>query len=102
MTGGVLAGVGAGMFGMMAAGLVQGRAADEDGQTAVAENPDIPASALASTADKGKRGNALAIAGGVIGGVFVATGVVMIVVGQLAKKKNPSLSARGTSIGLRF
>ncbi len=69
--------VGAGGLGLMAGGMAIGSQANDISElapTQLQEREDQFA--------KGRTGNALAIAGGVVGGVFLATGVALLVVGK--------------------
>ncbi len=43
--------------------------------------------------DRGRTGNTLAIAGGVVGGVFLATGVALLVVGKQRQSKKQTALA---------
>jgi hypothetical protein len=78
--GSVLAGVGAAGLGVMVGGMVIGRRNDDIS--------DLPSTDLVTRADRfrmGRLGNALAVAGGVGGGVLLGVGVALLVVGL---KKN--------------
>jgi hypothetical protein len=78
--GSVLAGVGAAGLGVMVGGMVVGSSNDDIS--------DLPTTDLDTRADRfrmGRLGNALAIAGGVGGGVLLGVGVALLVVGL---KKN--------------
>jgi hypothetical protein len=78
--GSVLAGVGAAGLGVMVGGMVLGSSNDDIS--------DLPTNDLDTRADRfrmGRLGNALAIAGGVGGGVLLGVGVALLVVGL---KKN--------------
>lgn len=78
--GSVLAGVGAAGLGVMVSGMVIGSSNDDIS--------DLPSTDLVTRADRfrmGRLGNALAIAGGVGGGLLLGVGVALLVVGL---KKN--------------
>jgi hypothetical protein len=103
--GSVLAGVGAAGLGVMVGGMVIGSRNDDIS--------DLPTNDLDTRADRyrmGRLGNALAIAGGVGGGVLLSVGVALLVVGL---KKNraadqdtakltlvPTFDATGLGAGL--
>lgn len=95
IAGAVTTGVGGLFLGMLTAGLVLGRNADRDGQarTQAAIAAGTPLSqddpGLQSLVHRGKLGNGLAIAGGVLATVAVATGVSLLVLGQRARKAPP-------------
>ncbi len=95
IAGAVTTGVGGLFLGMMTAGLVVGRNAEKDGeartQAAIAAGTPLSESdpALQSLVSRGKLGNGLAIAGGVLATVAVATGVSLLVLGLRARKSPP-------------
>jgi hypothetical protein len=87
IAGSVTAAVGLAMFGLMAGGLVRGNRADADGNALVDMNatrdeldPDIQ-----EIDRRGRVGNNMAIAGGVLGGVCLGTGVALLVLGLRGK-----------------
>jgi hypothetical protein len=91
--GSLLTVVGVGGLGMMAAGLGLGAGTQsdvdklgEDLQAGVIDKPTYDMQ-LADLDDKGKTMNTLAIAGGVVGGVGLAAGVALLVVGVKKRKK---------------
>ena len=95
IAGAVTTGVGGLFLGMLTAGLVLGRNADRDGrartQAAIAAGTPLSQDdpGLQSLVHRGKLGNGLAIAGGVLATVAVATGVSLLVLGQRARKAPP-------------
>jgi tetratricopeptide (TPR) repeat protein len=92
--------VGVGGLGMMAGGLAMGsNANDLDGLA-----PD-DIEGRRSQFDKGRTGNTLAIAGGVVGGVFTIAGAVLVGVGASRKSARgvsftPSFGRRFAGVGL--
>lgn len=95
IAGAVTTGVGGLFLGMMTAGLVVGRNAEKDGeartQAAIAGGTPLSEDdpELQSLVRRGKLGNGLAIAGGVLASVAVATGVTLLVLGLRARKSAP-------------
>lgn len=87
IAGGVTVGVGLIMIGVMAGGMVRGNKADEDGQSLVDDNqtlsPDDPA--LQEIDRRGKVGNRMAIAGGVLGVVCLGVGATLLALGLRSK-----------------
>ena len=80
--------VGAGGLGLMAGGMVMGSQANDISAlepTQLQERQD--------QFDRGRTGNTLAIAGGVVGGVFLATGVALLVVGKQRQSKKQTALA---------
>ena len=71
--------LGLGGLGMMTAGLVRGPDLEDDSRS----NPDQ----RDELEDKINAANAMAIAGGVLGGVFIATGVSLLVVGAHGRQR---------------
>lgn len=111
IAGGVTTGVGGVFLGVMAGGLAIGQKAEHDGstRTTMALAGGAPLSEddpeLQSIVRRGKTGNQLAIAGGVIATVFVAAGVAMLVLGLRARKGRPArvaLVPGSTGFTLRF
>jgi hypothetical protein len=94
IAGAVTAGVGLAMFGLMAGGLVRGNRADADGNALVDMNPirDERDPDLEEIDRRGRSGNAMAIAGGVLGAVCLGTGVALLVIG-LRGKPNARVAA---------
>lgn len=89
--------LGLGGLGVMSAGLAIGAraAADVDGWEDAEAREGLPADAVA----RGQTGNTLAIAGGVAGGVLVATGVTLLALGIA---KNRSRVAAAPTLGPTF
>lgn len=83
IAGGVSTGVGLIFLGVMAGGLVRGKQAEADGDALVAMKPTEPmdSDALQEIDHRGKVGNRMAIAGGVIGALALGAGVALLVVG---------------------
>ena len=111
IAGGVTTGVGGVFLGVMAGGLAIGQKAEHDGatRTSMALASGTPLSEddpeLQSIVRRGKTGNQLAIASGVIATVFVAAGVAMLVLGLRARKARPArvaLVPGSTGFTLRF
>lgn len=73
------AGGGVGLLGLMSYGLISGRAAEREGERA---SPSTPAAQLSHLVEQGRRGNVLAVVGGVAGAAFVTTGAVLVVLGK--------------------
>jgi hypothetical protein len=102
ITGGVITGLGVGSLGLMGAGL--GLASSAEADFAAGPTRDDRDDALA----KGKRSNAMVIAGGVAGGVLIATGVALIIVGKrrssskLAVAPTATPTVAGLSLRGRF
>jgi hypothetical protein len=85
--------VGAGGLSMMTAGLVVGRRANDIS--------DLEASAIDDRREqfrRGRTGNSLAIAGGVVGGVFALGGAVLVGLGASQRRRN--LAVAPHSLGL--
>ena len=85
VAGGVTAGVGVGLLGVMSYGLVRGRQVDAEGQREVAEGGDP--GRLAELLQEGTRANHLAIATGVVGGVLAAAGIVLVSRGVVGERR---------------
>lgn len=116
IAGGALVGVGGVMFVVMVAGLGVGARAERDGEdaTAGASEVGMPLSeddaAVQDAVRRGKLGNGLAIAGGVVGGVALAVGATLLVLARRPAKDvrrallAPSLAPGfvGGSLQVRF
>jgi len=109
IAGGVLTGFGLVMVGLMAGGMVRGKRAEADGDALVAAMPTLPAEAkeLQDIASDGRTGNRMAIAGGVLAGLALGTGVALLVVGLKGGRTNkvavaPTLSPRALGLALRW
>jgi tetratricopeptide (TPR) repeat protein len=90
ISGSVLIGLGAAGLGVMAGGMVIGNGANDIG--------DIPSddfTARESRFDRGRMGNALAIAGGAGGAVLLGTGIALLAVGLKKKKEAGGSSEKG-------
>lgn len=74
--------VGVGGLAMMTAGLVVGRRAND-----ISDLEDDDIEARRDQFRRGRTGNALAIAGGVTGGVFAITGAVLLALGEKERRK---------------
>lgn len=81
ISGAVLTGLGVAGLGVMATGMVIGNGAND-----IDDIPTNDLHAREARFDRGRMGNALAIAGGIGGAVLVGTGVALLAVG--VKKKN--------------
>ncbi|MCA9688783.1 MAG: hypothetical protein KC636_04190 [Myxococcales bacterium] len=117
ITGSALAGVGLIFLGVMAGGLAMGASAERDGEALVdagidsGQHVSMSDPALEAIASRGRTGNALAVAGGVIGVAAAGAGAALIV---LALRRRGRSQARlsgapyvlrggaGVSLGLRF
>ncbi len=71
------------MLGVMTSGLIRGQRADADGNALVTTSPTLPEDdpQLQQIDQRGRVGNRMAIAGGVLGGIGLATGVALLVIG---------------------
>lgn len=89
IAGGITTVVGLGLFGLMAAGMVRGQRAEQDGADLVKEQPLlIPEDPeLAAIERRGRGSNAMAILGGVFGSLALGAGVALLVVGGRAKAR---------------
>jgi len=83
IAGAVTTGVGMIFVGLLASGLVRGKRAEQDGAALVAMSPTLPEEdpRLQAIDRRGKSGNRLAIAGGVIGTAALGAGIALLVVG---------------------
>lgn len=115
IAGSTMVGLGGVLLIVMASGLAIGRKAERDGtdRTDMATAGGTPLSmddpGLQDAVRRGKLGNGMAIAGGVIGGVALATGVTLLVLGKRPAGKQrarltPSLAPgyAGAALYLRF
>lgn len=110
IAGGVLTGFGLIMIGLMAGGMVRGKRAEADGDALVAAMPTLPAedAALQEIDQRGKSGNRMAIAGGVLGGLALGTGVALLVVGLRGGRTNnkvavaPTMSPQALGLAMRW
>lgn len=91
--------LGAGGLAMMTAGLVMGAGAND-----ISDIDDADIDARRDQFDKGRTGNSLAIAGGVLGGVFAVTGAVLVGLGATQRQRNvafaPSFGPRSVALSL--
>lgn len=107
IAGAATTGVGGLFLVMMTAGLVVGRNAERDGvartQAAIASGTPLSETdpGLQSLVHRGKLGNGLAIAGGVLATVAVATGVSLLVLG-LRARKSPSRATLAPALASGF
>jgi hypothetical protein len=87
IAGSVTAAVGLAMFGLMTVGLIRGNRADADGNALVDLYPtrDKLDADLQEIDRRGRVGNRMAIAGGVLGGLCLGTGVALLVFGLRGK-----------------
>lgn len=113
IAGGVSAGAGLALLGLMVGGMVRGQRAEADGEALVKGMPllmsDDPA--LRDLERRGRSGNAMAIVGGVLGSLALGAGVALLVIGGRAGKQKqqavavwPVLSPQmaGGALRLRF
>lgn len=91
IAGGVTAGVGVVMLGVMVGGLVRGQRAESGGAELVLANPMLaPEDPQLQAFDRrGRSGNAMAIAGGVVGSLALAAGIALLVVGTRSGRTAP-------------
>ncbi|MCA9718720.1 MAG: hypothetical protein KC468_28890, partial [Myxococcales bacterium] len=88
--------VGGAGLGLMAGGLVIGSQAND-----ISELGPLDLQEREDQFARGRTGNALAIAGGVVGGVFLATGVALLVVGK-QKQQRSARAALTPALGPGF
>ena len=83
IAGGVTTGVGVIFVGLMASGLVRGKRAEQDGDALVTMSPTLPKDdpTLQEINRRGRGGNHLAIAGGVLGAAALGAGIALLVLG---------------------
>lgn len=90
--------LGIGMLAMMGAGLARGRRAQDE-----FDDDSTPASELDGARDQGRRANALAVAGGVLAVVFIATSTALTVMGvRRLRTTSRGSVARTGALGLRW
>ena len=108
ITGAALSGFGLIMVGLMAGGLVRGKRAEDEGEALVTKSPTIPADDpdLLDIDRRGKVGNRMAIAGGVLGALALGTGVALLALGLRGRPSKvavaPAMSPRGGGLTLRW
>lgn len=109
IAGGVLTGVGLAMVGLMAGGMVRGKRAEADGDALVEARPTTPEDdpELQKIDDRGRSGNRMAIAGGVIGALALGTGIALLVVGLRGGPTRrvavaPTVAPRAVGLALRW
>lgn len=100
----ILVGVGAASLGLGAVGIAifgTGAALGRRAENTILDNPDANAQRPQDLSD-GRAANTLAVVGAIAGGVFTATGVTLLTVGLLRRKrsKNTKLSVAPTPGGL--
>lgn len=108
IAGGALTGFGLIMVGLMAGGLVRGTRAETAGDAYVTRNPTTPADDrdLLTIDRRGRSGNRMAIAGGVLGALALGTGVALLVLGVRGRPAartgrvavTPAMSPRGGGV----
>lgn len=111
IAGGATGGFGLVMLGLMIGGMVRGNNAEADGAALVEKTPTLMPDdpALQEIDRRGRSGNAMAIAGGVLGSLALGVGVALLVVGARAKPSKqvavfPVVTPHsgGLSLRLRF
>jgi hypothetical protein len=107
IAGAVTLGVGAGLLVMMAAGLGVGSSAEAAGRDLRREQPtrDIDSLLDADFYRRGRTGNGLAIAGGIVGGALVIVGASLLIVGARKRGRRAvarRLGAAGPALEIRF
>ena len=109
IAGGAVTGFGLIMIGLMAGGLVRGNRADADGNALVTANPTRPSDdpELLEIDKRGKVGNRMAIAGGVLATLAVGTGVALLVIGLRGRSSSrvavtPTMNLRGGGLAVRW
>jgi len=92
IAGGVTAGVGLALLGLMVGGMVRGQRTEADGVALVQEMPTLAPDdpQLAALERRGRGDNAMAIVGGVFGSLALGAGVALLVVGVRAHKAGRS------------
>jgi hypothetical protein len=86
IAGGATTAVGAAMLAVMAYGLARGAKIDDRGDAKVADG-DPDSAELHTLLGQGLTANRLAIAGGVLGGVLIATGVALVSAGVVRERR---------------
>jgi hypothetical protein len=107
IAGAVTLGVGAGLLVMMAAGLGLGSSAEAAGRDLRREQPtrDIDSLLDADFYRRGRTGNGLALAGGIVGGALVIVGASLLIVGARMRGRQTvarRLRAAGPALEIRF
>ncbi|HEY0135331.1 MAG TPA: hypothetical protein VGB85_14705, partial [Nannocystis sp.] len=108
ITGAALTGFGLIMVGLMAGGLVRGNRADAEGEALVDASPTTPRDDedLLAIDHRGKVGNRMAIAGGVLGALALGSGVALLVLGLRGRPSRvavaPAMGPRGGGLTLRW
>lgn len=110
IAGGVSAGAGLLLLGLMVGGMVRGDRAEADGEALVEEMPLLMSGdpQFDDIERRGRSGNAMAIVGGVLGSLALGAGVALLVVGARASKQRrdvavwPVLSPQSAGAGLRW
>ena len=108
ITGAALPGFGLIMVGLMAGGLVRGKRAEDAGEVFVDMMPTTPRDDedLQAIDHRGKVGNRMAIAGGVLGALALGSGVALLVLGLRGRPSRvavvPAMGPRGGGLTLRW
>ncbi|WAS92966.1 hypothetical protein [Nannocystis punicea] len=95
IAGGVTAGVGLALVGLMIGGMVRGQRTEADGVALVQAMPELPTDdrQLAELERRGRGDNAMAVVGGVFGSLALGAGIALLVVGVRAKQASGRSSA---------
>lgn len=109
IAGGATGGFGLVMLGLMVGGLVRGKNARADGEALVDKMPTLMPEdpTLQEIGRRGHSGNAMAIAGGVLGSLALGAGIALLVVGARAKPSPqvavfPVMTPRSGGLSLYF
>jgi hypothetical protein len=108
ITGAALTGFGLIMVGLMAGGLVRGKRAEDEGEALVDASPTTSRDDedLRAIDRRGKVGNRMAIAGGVLGALALGSGVALLVLGLRGRPSRvavaPTMGPRGGGLTLRW